>query len=499
MPLDDFRHWTREVLATVPSLNDGPQHRVTGLWFVTGHQPQLFHPGVWVKQWAVAELAHQQTGQGWNWIIDNDLCPARSLLVPQARPDDSPIVGAIPWDEPATTQPWEETTLRDPHHFESFAQRVTAVWEPTESLPVLAEVWPTAIAEWRRSGDLIAALAAPRLAWEGRQQQSRGQVANRDVPLSQLCETDPFRRFAVHLLETAESFRVEHNRALGDYRRRHRLRSRSHPVPDLQAIDGRIEVPLWIWKAGESRRGRVFVGRRGPELVVDSGSPGAVVVRIPSGQPEIAVKKLREMSDAGYRLRPRALSTTLFARLCVADLFIHGIGGAHYDELTDTLFRRLFEIEPPAFLTLSATLRLPCAKAVTDVNSARKQLRTLQFHGERFTTATAGELVRQKQRLIAEIQRVASLPKAERRLERRRKNLAQQSRALNAQLRQELADRLTSLRQQVDRAEIENARVAPLRSREFSWILQTDAALTALYEALRARLDDRRYSPLGQN
>ena len=31
----------------------------------------------------------------------------------------------------------------------------------------------------------------------------------------------------------------------------------------------------------------------------------------------------------------------------LSDLFIHGIGGAKYDELTDEIIRRFFGIEPP--------------------------------------------------------------------------------------------------------------------------------------------------------
>ena len=58
------------------------------------------------------------------------------------------------------------------------------------------------------------------------------------------------------------------------------------------------------------------------------------------------------------RLRTRALTTTLFSRFLLGDLFIHGIGGAKYDELGDEIARRFFGIEPPGFLTVSMTLWL---------------------------------------------------------------------------------------------------------------------------------------------
>jgi hypothetical protein len=58
------------------------------------------------------------------------------------------------------------------------------------------------------------------------------------------------------------------------------------------------------------------------------------------------------------RLRTRALTTTLFSRFLLSDLFLHGIGGSKYDELGDVIARRFFGIEPPAFLTVSLTLWL---------------------------------------------------------------------------------------------------------------------------------------------
>jgi hypothetical protein len=71
-----------------------------------------------------------------------------------------------------------------------------------------------------------------------------------------------------------------------------------------------------------------------------------------------AVERLSELGSRSIRLRTRALTTTMFARYLLGDLFLHGIGGAKYDELGDSIARRFFGIEPPGFLTLSMTLWL---------------------------------------------------------------------------------------------------------------------------------------------
>ena len=68
-----------------------------------------------------------------------------------------------------------------------------------------------------------------------------------------------------------------------------------------------------------------------------------------------AVERLHDLATRSIRLRTRALTTTMFCRYLLGDLFIHGIGGAKYDELGDSIARRFFGIEPPEFLTLSMT------------------------------------------------------------------------------------------------------------------------------------------------
>ena len=39
---------------------------------VSGHQPTLFHPGVWIKNFALNQLAQSAGGVGLNLVVDND-------------------------------------------------------------------------------------------------------------------------------------------------------------------------------------------------------------------------------------------------------------------------------------------------------------------------------------------------------------------------------------------------------------------------------------------
>jgi hypothetical protein len=94
------------------------------------------------------------------------------------------------------------------------------------------------------------------------------------------------------------------------------------------------------------------------------------------------------------KIRSRALITTLWARLVLGDLFLHGIGGAKYDQVTDLLMERFFKLPPPGMLVISATLHLPIARsaAVFAAPAAiAAQLRELAYHPERFLPASAGK------------------------------------------------------------------------------------------------------------
>ena len=51
-------------------------------------------------------------------------------------------------------------------------------------------------------------------------------------------------------------------------------------------------------------------------------------------------------------------SRSVRPRLFVGDVFIHGIGGAKYDRITDGLIRRYYQVEPSNMACVSATLLL---------------------------------------------------------------------------------------------------------------------------------------------
>jgi hypothetical protein len=321
-----------------------------------GHQPEIFHPGVWVKNFALCGLAAATGLAPLNFIVDNDIVKATALSMPSwpAGKEQQPNayrLEKVAFDAWPGNVPYEECQVSDETLFASLPQRARAISQSWGFTPLLPAYWREVIQHRERTPFLGERLTAGRRALE-----RQWGCANLEVPVSRLCETEPFAWFVAHLCNDLERFHEVYNDIVRAYRRDHGMRSRNHPVPDLASDGPWREVPLWAWRQGARRRGRLFLRPTAEalELRVD----GEAWPKLPLAAPAF-VEAWRNLHRDGFKLRSRALTTTLYNRLMVADSFIHGIGGAKYDELTDELLRRFYGIEPPGFLVLSATLLLP--------------------------------------------------------------------------------------------------------------------------------------------
>lgn len=351
---------------------------------LTGHQPGFVHPGVWLKNFAAAGLAEDAGGVAISLVIDSDLCRDSSILVP-AGDAANPRSEHVTFDAAATQIPWEERKLLDRGLWESFGTRTAEAIQPLAPEPLVRAWWPDAVditgEQERLSRAVSQARHALELAWGNK---------SLEIPQSLVCQTAPFRQFATSLLAEAQQFREAHNHSLNDYRHEHRLRNRAQPVPDLVVEDGWIEAPFWLWSTADLSRRAVFVQPRPDQLLVsDRAGFTDALPHSGNGDTSAAVERLADWEMRGVKLRPRALATTMYARLFLADVFIHGIGGAKYDQVTDAICERLFGIRPPEHVTLTGTLRLPIPHVVDAPDRERRLRRTLReltFHPERGLT-----------------------------------------------------------------------------------------------------------------
>jgi hypothetical protein len=350
---------------------------------MSGHQPELFHPGVWVKNFALNGLARALGCVPVNLIVDNDTLKSASLRLPggdfSSDRATSPHLLAMAFDRWLAETPYEERAVNDEDLFASFPQRVRRDWHYQ---PLLDEYWAEVRLQSPRTPLLGERFAAARRALE-----RRWGCHNLEVPVSRLCQTGPFAWFASHLLLHLPDLHVVYNACVGNYRRRHGLRSRNHPVPDLEAEGEWLEAPFWAWRTGATRRCRLMVRRRPTKLELRVAGESWPELPIPGGDGDARLTAAwQDLERHGYKIRSRALTNTMYARLFLADLFVHGIGGAKYDEVTDAIIRGFYGVEPPGYLVLSATLLLPLPSypaRADDCRLVRQELRDLFYNPQR--------------------------------------------------------------------------------------------------------------------
>jgi hypothetical protein len=388
---------------------------------LTGHQPELSHPGVWVKNFALNGLARQLRCHALYLIADTDTLKATSLQFP-VWTNHVAQLRTLAYDTFAGAQPYEERPVLDAELFRTFVDRSASLWANWGYEPLLRHVWKLA----------NTGLIGERFTGMRRAIEWQWGCRNPELTVSCLSKTEAFAHFARHILRDLPRFRTVYNAAIRAYRSVHQIRSRNHPAPEL-AED---EAPFWVHTGTGYRQ----------KATAHSGLT---------------------------HLRPRALTLTLFARVCLGDFFIHGIGGGKYDEVTDTIIREYFGISPPAYQVLSATLHLPLpgfATTLDDLRQTKRLVRDLYWNPQRhLPPGSALELVRLKAAVAA------AEPPIHDHLARR--VWFRQLKEITEQLRPFVADQLSLAEQKQKRQQTELAANQVLRRRDLAWVLYPEATL----------------------
>jgi hypothetical protein len=357
-----------------------------------GHQPELFHPGVWLKNSVLDAYAKQVGGTAVNLVVDSDRCGRPTVGVPVGTPEAAHFEH-LDFDGPAPDQAWEERGVVDQDCLASFGNRASDLLVPLVPDAILRRFWPLVVERAAASHRLGLGIAQARHMVE-----ERFGLETLELPVAELVRLPTVMVFMGWLLAHARPLHDAYNAALAAHRQARRIRGRGRPMPDLASHhDGGeewLEVPWWLWSKEDPRRRRVFAAATLPGVLAlsDLETVRVELPIAPDTSPSKWIDALSRMEEHGIRLRPRAILTTLVARLLVADVFVHGIGGAAYDTITDEIIRRLVGSDPPRHAVVSGTLRLPLERVFPGIESADPQselsavlrtLRDIKYHPER--------------------------------------------------------------------------------------------------------------------
>lgn len=377
----------------------------------SGHQPTLFHPGVWYKNFRLSNIARSANAIAINLVVDNDLAGAAALQLPQfgqsktgqRKPTAAARWSVIALDSPSQAIPFEMRTVRDDKLFASFARRasqsIAALWHglalPSPTDPIVTQLWPEVIQASKALAGFTAIRALGHGLAAGRHRlESQNGLSTLEIPVSHIAGSESFARFAGFIIERIAEFQKIYNDVLHRYRALNRIRSSAHPVPELGRVGKWFEAPFWIWTHQSPNRTPMMVRLSGQEIEIstlEKTATNSVVATVGVSEWSqwlVEQNQVIQATGQGIFIRPRALITTMFVRLLASDLFIHGIGGAKYDQLTDQIVSEFFGLPIPGYQIDTGTWHLPAdevpATFPTDVTARTQTLRQMHFHPETF-------------------------------------------------------------------------------------------------------------------
>jgi hypothetical protein len=430
---------------------------------VTGHQAELHHPGVWAKNALVDAAARAIGARAMHLSVDTDQPKHLTLRWPG-------FSESITDDASRASVEWAGSIAApSPAHVDHLLAAARRSDSAIGAQPMLVEYLETLrSAEFAgiENMNLATALAVgmQRLDW------SLG-LDYQVLQLSPMLVSEPWLAFVHHVLADCAEFGARYNVALAAYRAEQGISGHARPMPDLVFTPHSIECPFWLDDLGAGVRHRCTVEMRDGKLFLHVPYEDESLEIDPNAEAADAVRSLlRFLSGHNLRIAPRALTLTTFFRLFVADLFVHGIGGGRYDQITDRLVRDYFGIAPPPFAVSTATLYLPRA-----VGRTRACVPCVLQEGHRLKHGLLGA---EKMSLVEEIR---SLP---------RNSLARRDRYFAMQRRLQSARQATTLLRdwsaKLDRTRAEAADDAVVFDRELFYAVQPRDRLAGMIERYRA-------------
>jgi hypothetical protein len=371
----------------------------------TGHSPILAHPGVLIKHGLVNSIAKKVNGIGVNMVVDNDACHDNCLNIPYIDGLDSSME-RIEFLSSLYNLAFEEIRYTDSTQLLSFKEGVLKALHNPDMKKTFEDFINIVInlsGQTQQFSDLFT--------YARRAFLLRFGISNLEIPLSLISETYPFLNFFLHITANARSFVDIYNAKIGEYRRLKKISSKANPLPDLMEKGYVVELPFWIWRKGESRKSLFasVANDRRISIICEN----KIVTHFDFGEncnSSGNLERLKDLINTGIKFRPKAIVNTMYSRMFFSDLFVHGIGGAKYDLVTDEIIREFFGVEPPAYATVSATLHLPYKPfnvSNDDVIALKHVIKDMDYNPDRYTSGEIMEdagmksMVGEKKDLIA--------------------------------------------------------------------------------------------------
>jgi len=346
---------------------------------VTGHQATWHHCGILAKNCIASHLSKKLNGCAIHLILDHDISDT-AMTVPELKDEKCWSLKKIEI-EIQQNIPLEFRAVPSKEQIQNF---INSISESTQAA-CCKDLWSDfskkkqgKISSFRHIGELITYLQAKLNSALG--------IEMLYLPVSEMAQSRCFINFCKSIMENAPTFAHTYNNAI---RKKTANSETKHPdnIHILKENNGRRELPFWLVST-KGRRSSLYVKSNNKDNIqfgTDKKSLGRLDAQQARQRENQLIQLLRKYD---YRLRPKAVTLTLFTRLFLADWFIHGIGGAKYEDITNYVLEKYYKIKNLQFAVATTTMNLPLEvgeRTLKDNPAELKQiLRELQYNPERF-------------------------------------------------------------------------------------------------------------------
>jgi hypothetical protein len=370
---------------------------------VTGHQAVWHHCGILAKNIVTNHFACQVGGCSVHLVLDHDIGNT-IMILPEIGNDEKLYFRKTEIEHSQQDIPLEFRPAPETKQKEAFIHSISekesrfccTIWKEYSKL-IFDEA-----ACLRNVADFISQLQAILNSSLG--------INMLYLPVSLLSESECFTTFLISIISDAFNFAKVYNQAISNQIQTYNLNP-AHTLKPLR-IDFRnyvVELPFWLIFAS-GQRFSLYISF-GDKNRIGFGTISDILGCLDSSTYEGKKEQLIElMNKHNCRLRPKAVSLTLFVRLYLADWFVHGTGGGFYEKITDYLIMRYFKTINLNFGIATATMTLPLQKTGYNFCCTKSQLKTqlreLKFNPERFINTSVSNrksvkaLIQKKSKLI---------------------------------------------------------------------------------------------------
>jgi hypothetical protein len=357
------RDYTQRIMGIVCT-NNIPKNVIA-----TGHQAIWYHCGIWAKNLTACEFAKAVDGSSLHLILDHDICDT-AMVLPRQNTDGSWCFEKIEIEPEQKAIPLEFRHLPREAHMRSFINIVINA----RGGQICNDIWSKCVVLKKGKISSLNNIADVITYFQSVLNVALG-LNMVYLPVSKLCQSDAFINFVTSIIIDAGSFATSYNG--GIIKQIDELKTSPGRIIQRLAFDketGWTELPFWLFSPNGQRTSLCVMSKNTDDIRIGTASTdlGNLDSSCLSGKSNQLKNILERL---GYRLRPKAVSLTLFARLFLADWFIHGIGGTRYEPVTDYVIEDYYRMEPLRFGVATSTATLPMPNNVTFPKDSISQLK----------------------------------------------------------------------------------------------------------------------------